>query len=435
MKRLSVVLLIVALLCSLVLLASCAKRGSEPVDRKMMIVGIDGLEWDIAGPMIEAGRLPHLAKLIHEGTWGEIRSLEKLESPIIWTSIATGKLPEKHGVLGFTLRPGPGINATGEALITSKSRKVKTIWQILGITSRTVGVVNWLVTWPAEPVNGYMVADYFGYQWEQGQGGQEGMTFPPELADTLAPLRVKADDVSDDEVARFVTGAWKGDEKIAAKLRLLKANIAADETARAVGLELARTRPVDLFAVYLRGLDGISHHFWVAAHPDAGPPVDPAEVRAFGETIEKYYEFEDEILGDFLSLAGEGWTVIVTSDHGFSGPKLRGDAYSFGIWMHDPTGVVVLWGKDIAGGRKLADPSVLDVTPTILALYGLPVADDMDGRVWTEAIDPAFLEAHPVGRIESYEGGETKTTGDKEPAKSSVDDEVKERLRSLGYIK
>jgi len=127
--------------------------------------------------------------------------------------------------------------------------------------------------------------------------------------------------------------------------------------------------------------------------------------------------------------------VIVTSDHGFSGPKLRGETYSFGIWMHDPTGVVALAGKDIARGRKLADPSVLDVTPTILALYGLPVADDMDGRVWTEAIDPAFLEAHPVGRIESYEGGETKTTGDEEPAKSSVDDEVRERLRSLGYIK
>jgi arylsulfatase A-like enzyme len=103
--------------------------------------------------------------------------------------------------------------------------------------------------------------------------------------------------------------------------------------------------------------------------------------------------------------------------------------------MHDPTGVLAFWGKDIAGGRELADASVLDITPTILALCGFPVAEDMDGSVLTEAIDPDFLRAHPVRTIETYEPEREPTdVADREPIESPIDDEVRERLRALGYI-
>jgi arylsulfatase A-like enzyme len=127
--------------------------------------------------------------------------------------------------------------------------------------------------------------------------------------------------------------------------------------------------------------------------------------------------------------------VIVTSDHGFSGPKPLGNSFARGTAMHDPTGVVIFAGKDIVRGRKLADPSVLDITPTILALYGLPVASDMDGKVLVDAIAPAFLKAHPVQRVETYEKAAADSTGSKEPATSPVDEQVREQLRSLGYLK
>jgi predicted AlkP superfamily phosphohydrolase/phosphomutase len=430
MKKLSVVLLIIAFLCSLVLLASCAKRGSEPVGRKMMVIGIDGLEWDIMGPMIKAGRLPHLAKLVDEGSWGELQSLDELESPMIWTSIATGKLPEKHGITGFTTKRGAAVEG---AILTSNYRRAKTVWHILGDKGRTVGIVSWLVTWPAEPVNGYLVTDYFSYQWEKTQGGEEAMTFPPELAAELTPLHVSADGISDEQIARFVTGNVAGNEKLAAKLRELKGSIASDETARAVGLSLAKSRPVDFFAVYLRGLDGACHHFWTDMFPDSGPPVDPDEVQAFGETIRKYYEYTDGIVGEFLDLTDAGWTVIVTSDHGHSGPKLRGTSFAVGTAMHDPTGVVVLSGKDIVARRKLSGARVLDLTPTILTLFGLPVATDMDGRPLTGAIDPGFLKKHPVKWVETYEVGEGKGERAERPADSAVQEQVQKQLRSNGY--
>ncbi len=78
---------------------------------------------------------------------------------------------------------------------------------------------------------------------------------------------------------------------------------------------------------------------------------------------------------------------------------------------------------------------MLDITPTLLALCGLPVAGDMDGRVLTEAIDGDFLRGHPVRTIDTYEpAGGSRGDADSEPVESPIDDEVRERLRALGYI-
>ena len=79
---------------------------------------------------------------------------------------------------------------------------------------------------------------------------------------------------------------------------------------------------------------------------------------------------------------------------------------------------------------------MLDITPTILALCGLPVGLDMDGEVLERAIDPDFLDSHPVATVATYE---SETAGEEpgeseEPIESPLDDEIREELRSLGYI-
>ncbi len=411
---------------------SCSRVEPPPLDRKVVVLGIDGLEWDIMGPMLESGRLPNFAKLIHEGSWGELKSLEFLESPMIWTSIATGKLPEKHGITGFTTKRGA---AREGALLTSNFRTARTIWDILGERGKTVGVLLWLVTWPPEPVNGYLVSDYFHYGWDRPGHFGEQRSYPAELDATLASLLRTADDVPDERAAEFLRGEIPTGGEFDVQVRSLKSAIASDETARSVGLRMAEESPVDFYALYFRGLDAVCHRFWVDTFPESGPPVTDREVELFGEVIPRYYEYADSILGDFLGLIDDETTLIVTSDHGHSGPKPRGDSYAWGIAMHDPTGVLILWGKDIVPGRELSEPSVLDITPTILALYGLPVAKDMDGRVLVDAVDPAFLRSHPLRSVDTYErGGGGESAGGQEPVESSVDEKVKERLRSLGYI-
>ncbi len=424
---------IVLLVAAAVVAASCsATREPVPVERKVLLLGIDGLEWDIMGPMIEAGRLPNFSRLIVDGSWGELRSLKHLESPMIWTSISTGKVPEKHGITGFTTK----ADARREGVIlTSDFREARTIWDILGENGITVGVINWLVTWPVEPVNGYLASDYVKYDWASMGRKQTDTTYPHELADDLLPMVLRAGDISDAAASKYVDGDMSEAAEFPARVASLKMCIALDKTSEDIAFHMTETWPTDFTAVYMSGIDGICHQFWVDAHPGSGAPVSARESGLFGKVIERYYDEADSAVGRFLDLVDDDTTVIVTSDHGHSGPKLVGDKYAIGTAMHDPTGFIVLWGKDIVGGRELVSPSVLDITPTLLTLYGLPVADDMDGRVLVEAIEPSFLSSHETGHIATYEkDGPDELTGEEKDQGSPVDDEIKERLRSLGYI-
>jgi predicted AlkP superfamily phosphohydrolase/phosphomutase len=425
---------LLAISSGLLLFASCGRMetGTAPVMRRVVILGIDGLEWDVMGPLLESGELPNFARLVHEGSWGELRSLKFLESPMIWTSIATGKLPGKHGITGFTTKEGaprPG------AILTSDYRTARTLWDILGEKGWRVGVVGWLVTWPAEPVNGYLVTDRFGYGWDAGTRSSEGITYPDTLLEEIGDLRVRPEDVSDADVGKFLRGGVPTGGELSERVMALKRIIATDETSLAAERYLSVETPTEFCALYLKGVDGVCHLFWTDAYPESGPRPTDREIAVFGEVIARYYQEADRVLGEFLDAVDENTTLIVTSDHGHSGPKVRGDSYAWGIAMHDPTGFFALYGSDVAGGRELSGVSVLDITPTILALCGLPVAEDMDGKVIEEAIDPGFLTEHPVTTIPTYEREAPDAgRGAQEPVESPLDDEIREELRSLGYI-
>jgi predicted AlkP superfamily phosphohydrolase/phosphomutase len=131
-----------------------------------------------------------------------------------------------------------------------------------------------------------------------------------------------------------------------------------------------------------------------------GFPVSQTESRVFGATVARYYEYADEMLGVLIGELGDG-TVIVCSDHGFEGPK-PGQTPG-GINDHGPIGILVMSGDAFKNGVRIPERSVRDVTPTILALCGLRVGDDMDGSVIEDAFEPAFLQSHPVRRVPTYE--------------------------------
>ncbi len=99
--------------------------------------------------------------------------------------------------------------------------------------------------------------------------------------------------------------------------------------------------------------------------------------------------------------------------------------------VHDPEGVIILKGPGVRQGERIR-ASVMDAAPTLLALLGLPIGQDMDGRVITEAIRPEYLAVHPVSTVETYSDEATaqrigRATGERE-------DEVRDRLRGLGYL-
>jgi len=106
---------------------------------KALLIGLDGADWNIVDPLIEAGRLPNLGRLVREGTRGRLRTITPMLSPVIWTSIATGVLPARHGIIDFLATAG----RDGEKQpVTSNLRKTKALWNILSEQGLTVVIAG-----------------------------------------------------------------------------------------------------------------------------------------------------------------------------------------------------------------------------------------------------------------------------------------------------
>ena len=378
------------------------------------MVGIDSADWDVIEPLMAEGKMPNLSALVESGVSCDLHSLEpKQKSPTIWTTIATGKLPEKHGIADY-------VDSTTKNLMTSNTRTARTFWDILGERGMTVTVIGWLVSWPAEAVNGYMVTDYFRFSPKPDRPLPEHLTYPEELCEEVEPLRVAGEDVTDEELERLIDleAAMTADEaqrlpveqmfaemrsisELEMRVSQLGSIVAGDRSFLSVARHLMRRHPTDVSIVYLRGVDTASHKFWAAGHPgEVGFPVSQTETHVFGGTVASYYQYADEMLGELVADFGEG-TIIVCSDHGFEGPKpgqLPG-----GINDHGPVGILVMSGDAFKTGLRIPEQSVRDITPTILTLCGLPMGEDMDGSVIEEAFEPEYLRSHPSRRIPTYE--------------------------------
>ena len=413
-------------------------------DQRVMILGIDGADWNILRPMLGRGELPHLGRLVADGVRAELESIRPLLSPLIWTSIVTGKRPDKHGILDFFAEDP----ATGRQVpVTSNLRRAQALWNMCSDLEMEVCFVDWLASWPAEPVEGVIVSDrlaYHAFDPSPDHYETHGRTYPEDLTGDLLPLVRRDRDVTFDEIRRFLrierrefSALADGHYNPGDPVQNFRLVYATTETYRRIGLELAR-RPSRLFGVYFELLDAVSHLFVKHMDPAMGD-VPPAEARAFGHAVEESYRYQDEILGEFLEFCDERTTVIVLSDHGFrSGPlrlasrsQIHAEGGAAADW-HRPDGVLVMRGPHIRRGVEIEHASVLDITPTVLYLLGLPVASDMDGGVLTEAIDPDYLSNSPVLRIATYESG--RPGGGQGPIASPDDDALRERLAALGYV-
>jgi Tfp pilus assembly protein PilF/predicted AlkP superfamily phosphohydrolase/phosphomutase len=424
-------------------------HGGEPLpeagfpDRKFLVIGLDGADWDIIDPMIEQGKLPNLARLAEGGVRARLRTITPILSPVVWTSVATGKGPSKHGIYDFLAQASDGSMVP----VTSSLRKSKALWNILGDAGIPVAITAWWATWPAEPVRGYVVTDRIAYQLFKHMIAQtasdgpaadkRGKTWPEGLFDEILPLVVDQAEILDSDVGRFVDldALGRPDEDDRERLDEFRTVLASTRTYETIGVELLRRQPSGFHSIYNESTDTAAHLF-MPFRPPRRPEVDARRAAAFGGLIDAIYEEADAMVGRVLDTAGPGWTVMVLSDHGFkhadnrpsTDPRVdRGP----GADWHDRFGILILHGPDIRKGVSVADATVLDVAPTILALYGLPVGEDMDGRVLEEAIEPKFLSAHPVESTPTYERGTREET---EIERSPQDDQMMARLQALGYI-
>ncbi len=425
---------------------------------KALLIGLDGADWNIIDPLIEAGQLPNLARLARSGVRGRLHSLTPMLSPVIWTSIATGVQPARHGIIDFLATTG----RDGERVpVTSSLRKTRAIWNMLSDRGLRVGVAGWWATFPAEQVNGFIVSDRVAYQLF-GAGAshdqvREGKVYPPDLGDLVSSLTVAPETIGTGEVSRYVRLPADPAALGAEQNRMiddLKTLLAAGDTYTTISLALRERFHPDFQAVYLEGTDTVAHLFMRYA-PPLLPGVEKEDLQRFGRAVDEYYHHADELVGRLVEAAGSDTAILVCSDHGFrtgDNRPLTDSRIGFGQaadW-HRKFGIVILSGAPFRKHYELQEASVLDITPTILALLGLPVGEDMDGRPILDAFDPSFIAGHPIRYVPTYESAVASSgaPGSPEPgaappgergAAASLDpqgdQELKQKLESLGYLR
>ncbi len=419
--------------------------AARPSDVKLVMVGLDGFDWGLLNRLIGEGRCPTFARMKREGAWAELLSHQPVLSPLIWTSIASGRLPDEHGVLDFVVKdPETGKDTP----ITNQFRKVHTFWNILSYLQRPVNVVNWWASYPAEPIDGIMVAERVFYQLfgMRPPLDDPANVYPPEELQEVLSKVVSVDDVGYDEVRRYadisradfdraVTEAKSAANPYDNRINHLRKILAVTHGVFNLGRWLVKDHPAAVTALYVEGTDTIGHRF---AHylPPKLSWVDQRDYDAYHETMARYYELVDREMSELMKAAPPDTLWMVTADHGFftgaARPHVDPADFTIGAaqW-HRMVGVFMTMGPHVRPG-KLDHADIYDLCRTVLWLEGAPISRELQGRELTEIMDSQWVAAHPPVFVDSY--AKLPRTWKAEGARSVMDEARLKELQSLGYL-
>lgn len=402
---------------------------------KVLLIGWDAADWDIIWPLIAQGKMPALKRLIENGVYGNMSTMNPPYSPMLWTTVATGKTPDKHGVLGF-------IEVTPDAKsvrpVTTTSRKTRALWNIFHNKGLKSNLVGWWPSFPAEPINGVVVSDRFkktSRDPKKQTPMSEFAIHPWSEKDNFKDLRMFPFEITEAHLYPFVPRAHDVDQENHKGLSAIAKMVSENASVHNAATRLLRTSEWDFMAVYYDLIDHFCHSF-MKYHPPRLPSVDETNFDIFKEAVTGAYMYQDMMLERKLELIDKDTTVIVMSDHGFESgskrildmPKLQA-APSL---EHRQFGMFVASGPNIKKNEKVFGMGLIDVAPTILQIYGLPIGKDMDGKV----ILDIFKETPTPTYIESWdkEAGDFGDLKHREDADSLSDEDTMQQLIELGYV-
>lgn len=397
---------------------------------KTILIGWDSADWQIIDPLLREGKMPVLQSLINNGVRGNIATLSPSLSPILWTSIATGKRAYDHGIHGFVQNE----TETGEVLpVKSSSRKAKAVWNILNEAGLKTNVINWWPSHPAEKVDGVYVSNHFhkgAPAAEEPWLLDEACVWPREWRAKLKDLRLHPGELTLAHIIPFIPKAGDLEAGENPLLGALVRVLAHCSSVHNAATEVMEESDWDFMAVYQEALDHFAH-LAMKYHPPRLPGVDEKEFELYKGVMEAAYRFHDMMLGRLVELAGTNCNILLLSDHGFHSGQLRQpdlpDLPAAPAMEHRKYGIFVACGPDFQKGENIYGASLLDVAPTLLHLHTLPVGEDMEGRV----LQSLFVQQAEVSRIPSWEVTVTKPQFLEEDLPSG---EMLQQLQDLGYL-
>lgn len=403
--------------------------------KKVLLIGWDAADWKVIYPLIQQGKMPTLAKFISEGVHGKIKTLDPPLSPMLWTSMATGYRADKHGITGFV---EPLLDNSGIRPVTSTTRKVKAIWNILHQNGLKSNVVGWWPSNPAEPINGVMVSNLYqqankpiGEDWEM----PDGTVHPPEMADTLKEFRVHPAELTGQHITPFIPNLKDIDTKKDKRPVSVAKIIAHAASLHAASTYLQRETEWDFMAVYHDAIDHFCH-LAMKFHPPHRKGIPKKLYENYKNVVEAGYMFHDMMLDRTLQMVDDDTIVMIVSDHGFHSDHLRPKYLikepAAPAQEHSPYGIVCLRGPGIKKGEMIHGASVLDVTPTLLTLFGLPVGENMEGKPLVQAFEKP-VQIRTIKDWEKEEGDCGMHSQDLQEDPWAAQ-EAMQQLVELGYI-
>ena len=407
----------------------------ERLAKRVLLVGWDGADWKMIEPLLEKGQMPNLERFVNGGVMGNIASLTPMLSPILWTSIATGKHADKHQILGFAEPDG----ATGNIRpVTSTSRKCKAIWNVLSERGFKCGVVNWFASHPAEHIDGFVVTDRFAHAAgppEKEWPVPTNSVHPVELVEQLRTCRVHPASTTPMNVLPFIPKLAELEHGTDSNLHQLRMLLAGCTTIHSVATWLMHTQEWDFMGVYYDTIDRFAHAF-MEYHPPKMEHVSQDDYERYKDVMAGCYRFHDMMLGRIMELAGEDTTIIILSDHGFHCDRLRPAGSSKikngrPVAWHRLHGILAINGPKIKQDQRVYGASLLDIAPTILGMLGCPIPKDMDGHALAQIIKGDPVE---FGEIDTYETSQDDYSSLDAEEDPWVVQGMLSRLADLGYI-
>lgn len=268
--------------------------------KKVFVLGVDGATLDLIEPWAIQGRLPNFRKLMKKGSFGTCLSTIHPLTPQAWASFLTGKNPGKHGLYDFGVRKEGTYDLR---LTTSEDRKSPAIWNYLNEYGLKAGILNIPLTYPPEPLNGFMISGMHTPTLREG-------VFPGSLFEEII---CNFPDYKID-----VMSHWFNDYDVFLE-KLKRMSEVRMKLAQSLYLKY---RP-ELFCIVLVAVDRVQHALW-------GQMDHPTETHGrkewkYSQAVLQTYQQVDEYLGLVLNAIDDETVLIVMSDHGFG--SLKKDVY------------------------------------------------------------------------------------------------------------
>ncbi len=370
-----------------------------PEKRRLLLIGWDSADWTMINPLLDQGEMPHLASLVDQGVIGNLASLSPMLSPMLWTSIATGKTADLHGITGF-VEPTPDRGDI--RLIRGTSRNVSALWNMCESQGLATVVVNWLATHPAERSSGTFVSNLFfdtpPESFETDWPLDPLAVSPAARLENVARLRIHPAELQPADLAPWIPSMAYMPLDHDPRPRRLAEILARDLSTQAIFTAALERDDWRFATVCFDGLDTAGHVF-MPFHPPRMDHVPPEDFAKYRDVMAQMYRFYDRMLGAVLELAGDETTVMIVSDHGFLSdhrrprnvPQTLSPEAEAAAW-HARYGIFVMKGPGIRKDERIYGATLLHIAPTVLHALGLETGKDMPAQplfqAW-ETVEPA----------------------------------------------